>query len=352
MAEFSIYDFEGNPNLPYFKPRQLRFRRVEKLTGVHEPTTHVETVPPPHVQHAPAEHSTPPDRPPPHHVDHTTPPHEGGHIDDRPPPKDNETVHEDGSKDVKGADGTVKTHEAGDRENPLSNKTQKEVKDKESTDENNAREKEKKSIIDKITKGLMLLPLLLPLALLLAAVAQGEADCQDINGSAGAPPLVSSTPPKVMTVTKVYSAAWPSWAPDWAQTGKTKYDIAYTPCIKILANDQITFTDTTNTFPTGQQSIDSSPQSCVVRIDFGTTLTIDPNVANVATFTDKTDCSDRMAYAAGQDAGLIAQTAGSGLSSLLSGLFGGINLSSIFLVICAVIALYFAFQFAMSALKK
>jgi hypothetical protein len=357
MAEFSIYDIDENPNLPYFKPRRkdaasrLGLRRIEKLAP-HE-STHIEAPVAPHVTHAPAEHAAAPPAKPPHPVSHDAPPHPGGEIEPRPPPKDNETVNPDGSIEVKGSDGTVRTHEAGDRENPLSNKPQEEVKSKETNEENTAREKEKSSIMENIGKGLMLLPFLLPLALLLAAVCQGEADCQDINGSKGDGMAIPATPPKVMTVTSIVSAAWPNTGISWIpQTNKTKYDIGFTPCIKILANDVLTFTDTTNTFPTGQQSVNSSPQSCMVRIDFGSELTIDPNAANVATFTDKTSCSDRMAYAAGQDAGIIADAAGSGLSSLFGGLLGGLNLSSIFLVICGILALIFAVKFGMAALKK
>ena len=355
MAEFSIYDVEENPNLPYFKPRTgdaaslLGLRKVEDWSFRSRPK---EASPPVRTTHATGERGGPPTAKPPHTITHDPPPKANGHIDDRPPPRDNETNNPDGSVDVKGADGTVRTHEAGDRDNPLSNKPKEEVEGAQNPNEKAARGKEKNSLLENIGKGMMFLPFLLPLALLLAAVVQGEADCQDINGTEGDGMAIQAVAPKVMTVTSVFSAAWPKSFPEAMQIRKTKYDVGFTPCIKILANDVLTFKDTTNTFPVGQQSIDSVPQTCMVRIDFGKTLTIDSEVANVATFTDKTSCSDRMAYAAGQDAEILAGAAGTGLSSLFGGLLGGLNLSSIFLVICGILALIFAVKFGMAALKS
>lgn len=329
MADFLLDDVGANPDLPFYRPRDFASRLGLRKTEFFR-TTHPEE--PPHVSN-PAEAkpfnvSEPAPHPDPPHPEPREPLN-----GERPPEVEGRTVNDDGSITVTNREGKQVTKPFGERGNSTTSKPE-ETLAKEPADRKAANEKDRQNIMDKISKGLMLIPLLLPLALLLASVIQGEADCENVNS-------------QTMDVTNVVSAAWPQGLPSWVpQSGTTKYDIAYSPCTKILANDLLTFTDSSNTFPTGQFPIDSVPQPCYVRIDFGKTLTIDSNVANVATFTDKTSCADRMAYAAGQDAGIVANAAGEGLSGAVSGLFGNINFGTIGMILLAIVAVYFAIQFA------
>jgi len=331
MADFLLDDVGANPDLPFYRPRDFASRLGLRKTEFIRTTHPAEPRPiklnanrgggggAPKARKPPRESTARPKN-----KDVAPRQHEGASPIEARPVRSGDTGNANGSLSRKRANGTEETIPAGSRGNET-----------EPTPKKNAKnDKERSSILDKASKGLMFLPLLLPLALLLASVIQGEGECENVNS-------------QTMDVTNVVSAAWPQGLPSWVpQSGTTKYDIGYTPCIKILANDTITFTDSSNTFPSGEFPIDSVPQPCYVRIDFGKELTIDPEVSNVATFKDKTSCADRMAYAAGQDVGIVANAAGEGLSGAASGLFGNINFGTIGMVLLAIVAVYFAIQFA------
>jgi len=333
MADFLLDDVGANPDLPFYRPKDfasiLGLRKIERgfSQSKSKPPTKVRAAggggggsqPKPTKQKSTKGTTT--SRKP---NDSKAPrPHDGA-ADVKPRAKPGDTVQPNGSVKTKRANGEDVTQPAGTRGNETDPNPTPKAKN----------EKERSSILDKASKGLMFLPLLLPLALLTAAVVQGEAECDNVNS-------------QTMDITNVVSAAWPQGLPSWVpQSNSTKYDIGYTPCSKILANDTLTFTDSSNTFPTGERSIDSVPQPCYVRVDFGKELTVDPEVSNVATFKVKTSCSDRMAYAAGQDAGIIANVASEGLSGAASGLFGNINFKTIGLILLAIVSVYFAYMFA------
>jgi len=349
MADFLLDDVGANPDLPFYRPRDFASRlglRKTEFSGRGRGGVHGEHVPaaPPPVRPRPEGAAGGGARPrpaqnaaaPPHPTQHTQPPRDHGDAQTPIEPRatrEGDTSNPDGSLTRRGADATDHVLPTGHRENSTTSRPEEAIA-REPADRRAKNEKERSSIFDKASKGLMFLPLLLPLALLTAAVIQGEAECENVNS-------------QTMDVINVVSAAWPQGLPSWVpQSGSTKYDIGYTPCLKILANDTLTFTDSSNTFPTGEFPIDSVPQPCYVRIDFGKELTIDPEVSNVATFKDKTSCADRMAYAAGQDVGIVANAAGEGLSGAASGLFGNINFGTIGMVLLAIVAVYFAIQFA------
>ena len=247
-------------------------------------------------------------------------------------------VNEDGSIEITKADGTKETIQPLSRESPPPKESIESVKSKETPEESTARESEKSALADKLLKGMMLLPAFLPLALLLAGFIQGEIACNDINGGG-----VSGHGPKVMSITNVKSAQWPTGMPSWFPvTNSTKVDLTYSPCIEILKTDKLTVTDSSNVL-TGTYGVESTPGPCQVRIDIKKGYTAN-TASNTATFTDKTSCSDRMAYAIGQDANTILSTAGTGLSGAASGFFSAVPWSSILMFIAFILAIYIAWS--------
>jgi hypothetical protein len=237
--------------------------------------------------------------------------------------------NEDGSLEVTNAKGEKKTYEAGSPENPVP-KTPENAPENETPPEKAANQESKSTLLEKLTKGAMLLPLLLPLALLLAGFIQGEIACNEINGS-------------TMNITGSQSAQYPTGLPSWFPTiNKTKVNLTYSPCNKILNTDTITIKDSSNIL-TGSYGVTGSPGACQVQIDIGKVYTSN-SASNTATFTDKTSCSDRMAYAIGQDSLALGEAAGSSFGDILSGLFGNVPWSGIAMVVLAIIAVYFLYE--------
>ena len=247
-------------------------------------------------------------------------------------------TNSDGSETVTKPTGETETVPALSREKPVSETTDNSPNN-ETPPEKAERTGEKSSLLEKFQKGLMLLPFLLPLALLLASFIQGEIACNQINGGG-----ISGHGAQVMNVTNVVSAQWPKGLPSWVPTmNANKVDVTYSPCIQILSKDMLTFKDEANVFSTSAYPVSSAPGPCIVRIDLGKAYTAN-TVSNTATFTDKTSCSDRMAYAAGQDAGTVLQLSGDLGSQLLGGLSSSIPWSTIFLILALILAIYIAWQ--------
>ena len=213
-------------------------------------------------------------------------------------------------------------------------KTEAEVNAQRTTEEQAADTKSKNDILSKIGKGLMLLPALLPLALLTAGFIQGLASCVEINGRNTAP----KKGPKEFKITNAVSAAWPS--KDFTIMNGTKVDLTYSDCYKILKSDKIHI-KSSNVFD-GDFDPVSTNGECKVRIDIGKKYT--SNIANTSMFTLTTDCAARMAYAVGDDASTLLQTAGTGIGDVFSGLTGNVPWSGIFLFFGVILAIWLAFK--------
>lgn len=199
------------------------------------------------------------------------------------------------------------------------------------------RTRDKKSFTDKVKNGLVVGIGMLPLALVIAAAIQGGIDCDN----------VSKTSPKI---TKIESAAWPEY-PDWwtiwkPQMDKNKVWLTYDPAVHLLDNDIITVntSNSAGNFDTsisGQHGVENNDDDAVVLIDIGQPYNNDIDLSNVyADFDIKTNCIDRMAYAAGKDVATILKTGG----SMFGGLFDSIPWTTIFYIIIFILAIWFVIK--------
>jgi len=252
----------------------------------------------------------------------------------RAPPE--ATFRPDGGIDLKRPDGSTVTIEVGDRGTIYVTSTpppdqvarqQTKAAKNGGTDEHSTEEKDKSTsdLLNKVGLGLMLVPMLLPLALLLAATIQGGIDCDNLDQ-------------KQMNITSVTSSKWPQGLPSWVPTiNSNKVDLTYDPCVKILSTDTIQV-QASNIFD-GTYTPDSTNGTCSIRIDIGKAYTSN-TVSNTANFILNTSCSDRMAYELGQDTNELGQAGG----NLLSGLVGSIPWSAIIMILAGIVAIYLAFQ--------
>lgn len=237
-------------------------------------------------------------------------------------------------------DSTGTTHQLGDRgTNPISASSSKPARTPPDTDASSQHspgkiEEAKSSIIDRIMKGAMLVPFLIPLGILLHSLIQGEIDCHQLDG-------------KKFQITDALSAATPQYpdgTPDFIKAiaiNKNKVNISYSPCARILATDTVTIKDS-NVFD-GTYTPTGTPGSCKVQIDIGKAFT-NNTWSNTATFVLQTSCEDRMAYQVGDDTANLVNFAGTTAGDIMNGVFGSINWSIVFLVIFAVVAFYLFFQ--------
>jgi hypothetical protein len=88
----------------------------------------------------------------------------------------------------------------------------------------------------------------------------------------------------------------------------------------------------------------STGEECSLTVDIGKEYTTANTFSNTAQFTLSTSCSDRMAYAAGQDALVVGQAAGAGLQGVFSGIFGSASFSGILMIVLFILAGWLAFQ--------
>jgi hypothetical protein len=247
------------------------------------------------------------------------------------------TRNSDDSVNARDADGKPVKTEAGSREANAasgSKPSEADVQASRTPEEQTQDNKSKKDLMDKLSKGLMLLPMLLPLGLVLAGFVQGLESCVEINGRKTAP----KTDPKKFTITNVKSAGMPSFYP---VINTTKVDLTYSPCYKILKSDKMHI-KTSNIFD-GDFDPTSTTGECKVRIDIGKPYTAN-TYSNTATFTLTTDCAARMAYSIGDDASTILQTAGDAGADLLGGFMSGIPWSTILFIIGCIVAAMLAFK--------
>lgn len=194
----------------------------------------------------------------------------------------------------------------------------------------------REKIIDRVTKGTMLLPALLPLGLLLTALIQGEIECDALDD-------------KDHEITSIDSARYPVYpdgTPDFIKNyfayNKTKVKIRYNPCTNILTTDNIDIKDS-NLFD-GNYGV-KMIEPCVLQLDIGQEYTSNA-ASNTAYFKLHTDCSDRIMYNLGEDIGDIANLGASSAQGLLGGLIGSIPWSTIFFIILCLVAVWFFFSFA------
>jgi len=193
--------------------------------------------------------------------------------------------------------------------------------------------KTKDSFMNKVKTGALGGLMLLPMALLLAAMIQGLIDCENIDK-------------KVVDITDVTSAAWPEyadWWPEWPrpQMDADKVWISYSPGVHLLITDtiNITVSNTAGTIDTsisGSRGILNNDDDAVTQIQLADTF--NPNEIDFSNVTAKfeisTSCEDRIIYSAGKDIAAIAETG----SDLFSNLFGGIPWKTILIVIVAIAA--------------
>lgn len=257
------------------------------------------------------------------------------------------TFHPDGHITVTRSDGNTVDIQVGDRGTIDITSTpppeqvarqQQKAATNGGTDQHAPEEKEKteSDLLNKIGMGLMLIPALLPLALLLAATIQGGVDCDNLDQ-------------KQMNITGVTSSKWPQGLPSWVPTmNANKVDVTYDPCVKILSTDTIQV-QSSNVFD-GTYSPVSTNGTCSIRIDIGKAYTSN-TASNTANFILNTSCSDRMAYELGQDTNDLAQAGGNIAGDLFGGLFGSIPWSAILMILAGIVAIYIAFQ-AIQIFKK
>lgn len=198
----------------------------------------------------------------------------------------------------------------------------------------------REKVIDRVTKGAMLLPALLPLSLLLAALTQGLVDCDALDD-------------KDHKITSIESARYPEYpegTPEWVikylTYNKNKIKVRYSPCTQLLSTDNIDVKDS-NLFD-GNYGV-KIVEPCVLLLDIGQEYTSNAASSN-AYFKLHTSCSDRAFYNLGEDLHAIADTASTGAQGLFSGLFGSIPWSTIFLIVMFILAIWLAFG-AFKALK-
>jgi hypothetical protein len=236
-------------------------------------------------------------------------------------------------------DGSL--HEPGSRGNPLARDTAgiptREKPDTDPTSQHNEQNmsKSKSDLANKMMMGVMLLPAFLPLALLLAAFIQGEVACKQLDGKKF----------KVESVVSARQPNYPDGTPDWIKNtfsiNKNKVKIGFSPCVKILNTDKIKV-QSSNVFD-GNYDV-ATGQACSLTIDIGKEYKTANTFSNTANFILSTSCSDRMAYAAGQDALVVTQAAGTGLQGLFSGIFGSASFSGIIMIILFVLAISLAIK--------
>jgi hypothetical protein len=239
---------------------------------------------------------------------------------------------------------------AGSRENPTTERTDADTStpegqaqvaaqkpnDPESQHSTEGKQKTKDSFMKKVKSGALGGLMLLPMAILLAAIGQGLVDCDNIDK-------------KVVDITAITSAAWPEyadWWPDWAPTpqmDKDKVWVSYSPGVHLLATDTIDIkasnaAGTVDTFISGSHGILNNDDDAVTQIQIaGTFNPSEIDFSNVtANFEISTNCEDRIAYQAGKDVSTIVDTS----SDIFSQFFGGIPWKTILLVIACIAAAY------------
>jgi len=254
-------------------------------------------------------------------------------------------------KSRKGDAGNVEIGGAGSRESPTTARTdadnqtpegQEQIGKQKPNDPNSQHSPEgkartKDSFMNKVKSGALGGLMLLPMALLLAAMIQGLIDCDNINN-------------KKVDITDVTSAAWPEypeWWPDWApqpQSDKNKVWISYSPGIHLLTTDTIDVTvsntaGTVDTSISGSHGVLNNDDDAVTMVEIaGTFNPSEIDFSNVtARFEINTSCEDRIAYSAGKDIAAIVDTG----SDVFSQLFGGFPWKTILLVIVAIAAFIF-----------
>ena len=257
-------------------------------------------------------------------------------------------------KSKKGDAGNVEIGGAGSRENPTTARTDAESQtpegqeqigkqkpdDPESQHSPEGKAKTKDSFMNKVKSGALGGLMLLPMALLLAAMIQGLVDCDNINH-------------KKVDITDVTSAAWPDypdWWPDWApqpQGDKNKVWISYSPGIHLLTTDTIDVTvsntaGTVDTSISGSHGVLNNDDDAVTQIEIaGTFNPGEIDFSNVtAKFEINTSCEDRIAYNAGKNISTIVNTG----SDVFSQVFGGFPWKTILLVVAFMAAAYLVFQ--------
>ena len=191
----------------------------------------------------------------------------------------------------------------------------------------------REKIIDRITKGTALLPVLLPLSLILAAIIQGAVDCDQLDD-------------KDHEITSADSARYPSYpegTPEWIKNNisynKTKVNIHFSPCSQILSNDTITI-KSSNVFDGDYGVKNIAP--CVIQIDTGSEY-VSNTFSNTAYFTLHTSCEDRMMYDLGEDLGDIVNVSSSGLQGLGEGLLDSVPWGTIFYIVMFIIVVWLFF---------
>lgn len=243
-------------------------------------------------------------------------------------------------------DKNGKEYPPGSRENPIANNSNdippRSPPDTDAKSQHNEEnmKNSKGALANKMMMGVMLLPAFLPLALMLAGFIQGEVACKQLDGKEF----------KIENAESARSPKYPDSTPDWIKNNlvynKTKLKIAFSPCVHILSTDSIKIHDS-NVFD-GSYDVTKVDGSCLLTVDIGKEFSNTANAfSNTAGFTLHTSCTDRMAYAVGEDASFLAQGAG----SMLAGLFDGFDFSSIFLILFLVVGVWFAFQ-AISIFRK
>jgi hypothetical protein len=247
------------------------------------------------------------------------------------------TLRSDGV--VVAKDGSL--HPPGSRANPIARDSGdvplRETPDTDAKSQHNPENisKSKSDLANKMMMGVMLLPAFLPLALLLAAFVQGEVACNQLDG-------------KEFSIDSAVSARQPTYpdgTPDFIKNtfsiNKTKVKIGFSPCVKILNTDKIKIHDS-NVFD-GHYEV-STGEECSLIFDLGKEYASANTFSNTAQFTLSTSCSDRMAYAAGQDALAVSQAAGTGLQGFFSGIFGSASFSGFIMIVLFILAGWLAFK--------
>lgn len=236
-------------------------------------------------------------------------------------------------------DGSL--HPPGSRGNPLARDVggvpTREKPDTDPTSQHNEQNisKSKSDLANKMMMGVMLLPAFLPLALLFAAFIQGEVACNQLDGKKF----------KIDSAVSARQPVYPDGTPDWIKNtfsiDKNKVKIGFSPCVKILNTDKIKVQDS-NVFDGNYDVV--TGKDCSLTFDLGKEYKTANTFSNTANFILSTSCSDRMAYAAGQDALAISQAAGTGLQGFFSGIFGSASFSGIIMIVLFILAGWLAFK--------
>ena len=236
-------------------------------------------------------------------------------------------------------DGSL--HPPGSRGNPLARDVggvpPREKPDTDATSQHNEQNisKSKSDLANKMMMGVMLLPAFLPLALLFAAFVQGEVACNQLDGKKF----------KIDSAASARQPNYPEGTPDWVKNtfsiDKNKVKIGFSPCVKILNTDKIKVQDS-NVFDGNYDVV--TGKDCSLTFDLGKEYKTANTFSNTANFILSTSCSDRMAYAAGQDALVVSQAAGAGLQGFFSGIFGSASFSGLIMIVLFILAGWLAFK--------